>query len=464
MTPADRPAAPSPRRRRGLASQLALLTTVVAAVAVLLAGLVSLQLVRGAAESQSLAALERQAATLAGVADQGTGLALLRRGQARRLLTRQQIDIVVVQPGGRAVGAAAGVLRPGEADRLLAGVTISGVRRLDGRRVLVAGHGLDAGGAVLLVQPATVARGLSSDARRRTGIALLIGLVGAALAGGLLARRVARPLQHAAAAAHRMAAGGRDVRLTPAGPAEVAEVAEALNTLAGALSTSEGRQREFLLSISHELRTPLTAVRGYAEALADGVVPATEVAGTGTTMLAESERLNRLVSDLLDLARLGAQDFRLDLAPVDLTALVRQAGAVWESRCRPVGVRLLVEAAAGPIVVTTDATRVRQVVDGLAENALRLTPAGAVIVLSVVRVAGGAVLEVRDGGPGLSAEDCEVAFERSALYDRYRGVRRVGTGVGLALVAGLVARLGGSAHAGAAPEGGAAFTIRLPAG
>ena len=72
------------------------------------------------------------------------------------------------------------------------------------------------------------------------------------------------------------------------------------------------------------------------------------------------------------------------------------------------------------------------------------------------------VIEVRDGGPGLTPADCEVAFDRSVLYERYRGVRRVGTGVGLALVAGLVSRLGGTAQAGRAPEGGACFTVRLP--
>jgi two-component system sensor histidine kinase BaeS len=112
--------------------------------------------------------------------------------------------------------------------------------------------------------------------------------------------------------------------------------------------------------------------------------------------------------------------------------------------------------------VHTDPTRVRQIIDGLAENALRVTPAGAPIVLAARAEGAEAVVEVRDGGPGLTVDDLAVAFERSALFERYRGVRRVGTGVGLALVAGLAERLGGSAHAGRAPEGGAAFAVRLP--
>jgi two-component system sensor histidine kinase BaeS len=106
---------------------------------------------------------------------------------------------------------------------------------------------------------------------------------------------------------------------------------------------------------------------------------------------------------------------------------------------------------------------VRQVVDNLAENALRVTPAGAPIVLALRPGGDGQVdVEVRDGGPGLTDEDLPVAFDRSVLHDRYRGVRPVGTGLGLALVAGLADRLGGRAVAGHAPEGGARFTVTLP--
>jgi two-component system sensor histidine kinase BaeS len=125
-------------------------------------------------------------------------------------------------------------------------------------------------------------------------------------------------------------------------------------------------------------------------------------------------------------------------------------------------VPLGVESAGAPVVVT-DAGRVRQIIDGLAENALRVVPAGTPLVFAVGSDDAGGWVEVRDGGPGLTEDDCAVAFERSALTDRYRGIRRVGTGVGLALVGALAARLGGRAVAGRAPEGGARFTVWLPA-
>jgi two-component system sensor histidine kinase BaeS len=226
--------------------------------------------------------------------------------------------------------------------------------------------------------------------------------------------------------------------------------------------------------VSHDLRTPLTAIIGYAESLADGVVPADRSAEVGAILLTESQRLNRLVVDLLDLARLGAQEFRVDLALVDVAEVCRGAGRVWEQRCVSAGVVFRLELPDGSAESLTDASRLRQVLDGLLENALRVTPRGAPIVLAVRSersVSGAAsqavgqgvmVVEVRDGGPGLSEDDLGVAFQRSVLYERYRGVRQVGTGLGLAIVDGIVSRLGGTVEAGHAPEGGARFTVRLP--
>ncbi|GFJ90720.1 hypothetical protein Prum_043620 [Phytohabitans rumicis] len=118
--------------------------------------------------------------------------------------------------------------------------------------------------------------------------------------------------------------------------------------------------------------------------------------------------------------------------------------------------------AEGQIPAFTDPGRIRQVVDGLLENALRILPSGAPLVLAAWAQPDAAVLEVRDGGPGLTDEDLAVAFERGALRQRYEGVRKVGSGLGLALAAGLVRRLGGTIEAGHAPEGGARFTVTLP--
>jgi len=182
----------------------------------------------------------------------------------------------------------------------------------------------------------------------------------------------------------------------------------------------------------------------------------------GATMLAEADRLDRLIADLLELSRLEAADLPLDIVAVDLVELIRSAGEAWAPRCGPDGPRLLVELPSEPVVVRTDPGRIRQVVDGLCENALRIVPQGAPLVLAVRAGDGAGVLEVRDGGPGFTDDDLAVAFQRGALNQRYRGIRKVGSGLGLALAERLVARLGGTIEAGHAAEGGARFTVRVP--
>jgi two-component system sensor histidine kinase BaeS len=162
----------------------------------------------------------------------------------------------------------------------------------------------------------------------------------------------------------------------------------------------------------------------------------------------------------------------MDFVATDLRALAAGAAEVWGRRCEAAGVRFVLENAPAPVLAWTDPARLRQAVDGLLENALRVCPVGAPIVLAVRTefaseptsepATARTVLEVRDGGPGLTEQDLAVAFNRSALFERYRGVRQVGTGLGLAIVHGLVSRLGATVEAGHAPEGGARFTIRLP--
>lgn len=331
---------------------------------------------------------------------------------------------------------------------------------IDGQLSMVEGRPLGDGDGIMLTR--RTASGLTKQVLRSLWVPLLAGLASGVLAGVLLGRRLARPIRNAAIAASRLSAGDRSVRLAVVDPAEVERLAISINELAEALTISEGRQREFLLSISHELRTPLTTIRGYAEALTDGVIDPESAVTVGRTVLAEAERLDRLVADLLSLARLEAADFAIEPAEVDLPDLIRAAELAFAPRCLRHGLRLSAELPPHPVQVYTDPVRLRQIVDGLMENALRVVPPGQPIVLAVRTTPHRAVVEVRDGGPGLTDDDLAVAFERGALYQRYQGVRKVGSGLGLALVAALARRLGGAIEAGHAPEGGARFTVYLP--
>jgi two-component system, OmpR family, sensor kinase len=452
------------RTRATLAQRISLLAVAVAVITALVAGALSFTLVRKSGERsarQTLAAL----ADAAKVTGESAANAQAGQTRARRMLNALHVQFASIQPTGAVSGnrLARRALRPDDVPRILAGSSISDSRTVDGQVVLIEARPTPNGG-IVLVQPKSDALASGDAAVRRTVLALLIGAGIAVLLGLAVAWRLGRPLRRTAQAAHELASGRRDVVVAPEGPAEVAEVGAALNTLTAALAHSESRQREFLLSVSHDLRTPLTAITGFAESLAEGVVPPDQAAHVGTVMLDESRRLGRLVADLLDLARLDAQDFRIEFGAVDLREVAGAAAQVWAARCAAAGVPFALESPAEPLVVGTDGARVRQVLDGLLDNALRVTPEGRPIVLAVRAVPGGVVVEVRDGGPGLTEADLAVAFERSVLHERYRGVRQVGTGLGLAIVGRLVARLGGNAEAGHAPEGGARFTVRLPNG
>lgn len=447
------------RRRSSLAVRITALCFGVAGVVAVVAGLVSFRLADTVASHVSATTLADQADVVASqLSDTGLGSRL---GELRvaTVLKGEGISIVDLPASGGLIGGQ-------EAVALVRAAGISGppqraesaATTLAGRSVLVQARPT-ADGGFALVQEVAIDPTVQQLLRRDRWVSLGLGLLVAALAGWLLARLLSRPLRRTAQVALTMSNGRRDLRAPVEGPREVADVAEAVNRLSEALARSESRQRDFLLSVSHELRTPLTAVSGFAESLADGVVTGAEVPRVGTLMLDEAHRLDRLVRDLLDLARLGAEDFRLDMADVDLTTLVSAMSEVWQARCAARDVPYRAEAPRHPVIVWADPRRLRQVLDGLAENALRVTPAGRPIVLSLAVDRDRAVLRVRDGGPGLSEADYQVAFQRGVLHGRYRHDRPVGTGVGLSLAHGLITRMGGTIQAGPAPEGGAAFTI-----
>ena len=457
-------------RRTSLAQRISLLATAIAVITAILAGTLAVGLIRSENGRAARQTLSRLADAAQQTADDGVS-ATASQARARRTLQALKVQSALINASGHLDRASPLALRSvtaADISSALAG-SLSTQHTVGGQQVLIEGRRTPLG-AIVLVQRRADATAIGDQAVRRVVLALVIAVVIAVLLGLLVAYRIARPLRRTAQAAHALAAGQRDVAVVPEGPAEVAEVGEAVNTLAAALSRSEARQREFLLSVSHDLRTPLTSIAGYAESLADGVVAAADAPRIGAIMVTEAHRLNRLVADLLDLARLNAQEFRVDLVPVELTGLARSAAQVWSDRCAAAGVEFRLELRPEPLWCVTDPSRVRQVLDGLFENALRVTPSGAPIVLAVRGIAQSAgyrasvQLEVRDGGPGLAEEDLAVAFDRSVLYERYRGQRQVGTGLGLAIVHGLVQRLGGMVQAGHSAEGGARFTVWLPAG
>jgi len=270
----------------------------------------------------------------------------------------------------------------------------------------------------------------------------------------LLARRLTRPIGELSAATLRLAAGEQDVAVPVRGEDELADLGASFNEMSGELSRARVAQGRFLEPVSHELRTPLTSIRGYSEALEEQAVTPTEAA---RVIGSEADRLERLVADLLDLARFGRSDCSVAREPVDLAGVVEQSVQRHLRRARDIGVELS-GAGAAETWVLGDQDRILQPVSNLIENALRITLAGG----SVTVDAGPGQISVRDAGPGLDPEDIPRAFERFYLYGRYRSERPVGSGLGLAIVQELICAMGGTVEASTPPGGGAEFKIRLP--
>ena len=283
---------------------------------------------------------------------------------------------------------------------------------------------------------------------------ILLGL----LAAYLLGKRLTRPIREASLATQRIAAGELNTRLSEP-PShdhdELAELSRSINGMASSLERSRVLEQEFLLSVSHDLRTPLTSIKGYADAIDDGKVDPKRAASVIRT---ESRRLERLVTDLLDLAKLQSRSFSLHLETLDLSAAVQTAtdavaAAVPGIAFHPV--------TTGRLPVHADPDRVAQVLANLVENAAKYAQTS---VLVSARAEGQWVtVTVDDDGQGIAASDLPHVFDRLYVARERPERRENSSGLGLAIVRELVHAMGGEVEAGSAPNGGARTSFRLPA-
>jgi two-component system OmpR family sensor kinase len=298
------------------------------------------------------------------------------------------------------------------------------------------------------------------------GIVVLVLL---AISATLLLKRSLRPLTRIAATADAIAAGRLAERVPPVpSRSELARVSTAINRMLeeiesafAARDATEQRLRQFLADASHELRSPLTSIRGYAELFRRGAAARPEdLAQAMRAIEAEGERMQRLVEDLLLLARLDHAR-PLEETDVALDEVVEEA--IGAARVADRDRRYGFELHARPIVVRGDRTRLRQVVDNLLANVARHTPPGSAAYVTA-RVDGTeVVLTVEDDGPGIAAADRERVFDRFYRPHDARERERGGAGLGLSIVRALVAAHGGTLSLRAAEPHGTVFEIRIPA-
>ncbi|HVF06167.1 MAG TPA: ATP-binding protein [Frankiaceae bacterium] len=278
----------------------------------------------------------------------------------------------------------------------------------------------------------------------------------------LLSRGMTSPLREMAAAARAMARGDYSQRVRATSRDEVGELARAFNTMAAELAEVDRMRRDLVANVSHELRTPISALQAVLENLVDGVTaPDRE---TLTAMLRQTERLSRLVSQLLDLSRLEAGTVPLHRSAFAVAPFLREtADAVLAAR-RATGGDGEVRVAVDPpdLRLTADPERVHQVVTNLVDNALRHSPPGAPVEVRAAARNGHVVVEVRDRGPGIPPAEAARVFERFYRSDSARSADAGGSGLGLAIARWIVDLHGGAIRAEPNHPTGCRMVVELP--
>ncbi|GAA4715160.1 sensor histidine kinase [Phytohabitans rumicis] len=291
-------------------------------------------------------------------------------------------------------------------------------------------------------------------------LAAAAGVAVLAIAGtALLSRRVLRPIARLTEAAGRLGKGDLSSRVAVVGSDEVAELGRSFNRMADSLQRGEERQRRLVADVAHELRTPLANLRGYLEALKDGVI-APDV-DLFASLHEEAVLQQRIVNDLQDLALAEAGTLNYHRTVIDLAELMETSRAAHHAVAESAGVRLVV-AAVSPVLVHADPDRLRQVLGNLVTNALRATPAGGSVTLAAAPVGPSVVVRVADTGTGIAARSLPYVFDRFWRADSARGRRTGGSGLGLAIARQIVTDHGGTITVASELGVGTTFTITLP--
>jgi len=305
------------------------------------------------------------------------------------------------------------------------------------------------------------------QADRPPAVAVLGGVVIVGVAATALAyRRISGPVGDLLGAAERVAVGDYEVRLAPDGPRELQLLTTTFNDMAARLADAEAQRRRFLADITHELRTPLAVLQSGIEAQIDGIHPRDE--DHLASLLEEAQRLGRLIDDLHTLALADAGRIVLHHERVDPVTLVEEAVVAHAPLAERKGVRLVTELPAEPVTfpgIEVDPTRIHQVLDNLLSNALRHTPAGGEVRVTLAPAEPGSAVEITvvDTGPGFPADAVDQVFERFT-----RAADSRGSGLGLSIARDLVAAHGGTIRAwnvggGGQARSGAGVGFTLPA-
>jgi signal transduction histidine kinase len=319
-------------------------------------------------------------------------------------------------------------------------------------------RGTEPFGWLIVAKPITELREQWLTLLERLVLALAVGIALAALLFWWLSRRLTEPVLALTRATQQVAAGRYDVAIPEArGSDEISLLSDRFRLMVAQLAEAEQLKRSFLMSVSHELRTPLTAIRGHVEAVREGIVTEPDqVRNSLDIVAAETDRLERLVGDVLDLAKLQAHRFTVRHEEVDLARVLDHAYGAFAEEARRREIDYRVETEGEPPVIVSDGDRVLQVISNLLSNAFRWTPDGGRIDLQLAAGNGAVRVDVVDSGPGVAVADRERIFHPFISQDVD------GTGLGLPIARELALALGGRVELSSAPGSGSRFRLVLP--
>jgi signal transduction histidine kinase len=312
-------------------------------------------------------------------------------------------------------------------------------------------------GAIIVATPKTDVRSSVVSLIERLALAGILGLLVAGVLAWYLSRRIVRPVLQLSDAVDHVAGGDYEIRVPDKAPGELGHLSSRVGEMAHRLSEVEKLERNFLMSVSHELRTPLTAIRGHVAALLEGVAEDPDLREASLeTVGAEAQRLERLVGDILDLAKLDAHRFTVTTEEVDMAQLLDQAYERYREEAQRRAIDYRREVRDRPVIIS-DGDRVLQVVGNLLSNAFQATPDGGRISLELAQRNGSVRVAVEDNGPGIPAE------ARERLFRPFVSQRGGGTGLGLAIAKELTTALGGRIELRSEVGRGSRFELVLPA-
>lgn len=290
-----------------------------------------------------------------------------------------------------------------------------------------------------------------------------VGLIAAAVAlviGLILTRQITRPVRALISGARQLTKGELSYRVDVKSRDEIGELADSFNIMASSLEKGEQSRRQLTADIAHELRTPLTVIEGTVDGIIDGVFkPDTEHL---CSIKEQASLLTHLISDLRDISLAESGQLELNLAPTDIVELVRRMVSNYEINAIKKNVRIKLEEGTQIPEIRIDPVRIEQVISNLLTNAIRHTPSGDSITVTVKNDEGGLEISVSDTGEGIATEDLPHVFERFYRSGSSRARKEGGTGLGLAIVKQMVEAHGGKVWVGSKMDTGSIFSILLP--